>query len=139
MGLWICLVVIGFIIPLLLTIFNDEEWAFMMVAGPIIMAVVGGLLCAAISCKDFDTEKLTKIDVTVEVVATKNANGTVDYVFEDPRYNRYQKVSDTKFDDIQVAGDKMLVRGIVRATPRTFWKFGSSSSKLILITPENKK
>lgn len=139
MGLWICLIGIGFIVPLLLTIFEDEEWAFMMVAGPLIMAVMGGLICMAISVRDFDGEKLLKMDVTVEVIATKSSAGTIDYVFEDPGVNRYLKVNDTKFDDIQVAGDKMLVRKIVRNTPRTFWKFGSSSSKLILITPENKK
>jgi hypothetical protein len=139
MGLFLTLIGLSLIASLVITIFVDKDFAPAILAMPIMVALLGAAIILGYSMKSFEREELTKIDATVEVFETKSSSGSVDCLFEDPGTNTYFKVDHAKFDEIQSFGNKMMVRRIARETPRTFWRFRSSSSKLILIVPENKQ
>lgn len=138
MGLFLVLIGSAFIAGIFMTILNgDEETAIAIFILPAIIGLFSLLGILAVSSKKFEKQKFTRTDVTVEVVFLKNSMGKIDPVFYDEEY--YKNLADALFDETQVVGDKILVRKIVRFTPRNFWLFKSSSTKYILILPDTQQ
>jgi hypothetical protein len=90
-----------------------------------------------LSDRDFEKEKYTRFDTLIEVSSIRDVKGEQALVFDD--YGIVRKISATKFDKVEVGGDEMIVRKIVKYSPRTFWRFKTDSQMLILIMPEAKE